>query len=777
MKLFELVAGLTLDAGSFTSGVNSATKAGNSLATSLSGGFSAVSAKTIAMGQALYEFSKKAAQVALDFAKDVVGEYADAEQLIGGVETLFKGSAQTVIDNAKQAYKTAGMSANEYMETVTSFSASLLQGLDGDTKAAARIADMAIQDMSDNANKMGTDMASIQNAYQGFAKDNYTMLDNLKLGYGGTASEMARLINDSGVLGDTIVKASDVAQVPLDKIYEAIHVIQTEMGITGTTAKEASSTISGSVSAFKSAWQNVLAGLGSGENMDAAIDALFETGSNLAENVLALLPRLWDSTLSAIDGVLMQFDVTRSLKHAFDQGGWAAVLDAGTAILDKKFGDFWNDELPGIVKSGANTAISAVNSIFGTNIPMIEDIEFPSWETVKEKASACWQAIKDGFAAFGDLVVGIMTNPAETGASARQKVTDWWNKEVAGENGFLVTVMAAFGGVSSDAEFTKTTVGAWWNGMSETIGNIVTFGATFAGVDEELSEDAGTSVQTWWNTVGAGISGICKIVASFGTPDETDTARAIEDYATWWATDLLPSIADLAVVTVKVMFDVSADAIAALTKTIYNTAVTLLYDALEAIGLGWMVKGRDFDQEAEVEAKTAAAAAEEAEAQGYTNANAFADTADVLLDAMKSYAEDYVSQGGTPSWGNSIYDYVDEEYHSALTAADFEAWNQLLADLSRHGDTLTEEGVSAWFGEDESEDVSSSVDALTSAVEALMTAAGNLGADAAAAAGGALNGAKVEMDGQAVGELVLPTVVAGISRNNRVVAKALAGLE
>lgn len=221
-------------------------------------------------------------------SKVALDSYADYEQLVGGVETLFKTSADVVKGYADEAYKTAGMSANEYMETVTSFSASLLQGLGGDTAAAAEVANQAIVDMSDNANKMGTDMSMIQNAYQGFAKQNYTMLDNLKLGYGGTQAEMARLINDSGVLGDSMeVTAKTVNEVSFDKIIEAIHVVQTEMGITGTTAKEAASTISGSLSAAKSAWSNLLTGIADeNANMDTLIGNFVDSVSTAAGNIL-----------------------------------------------------------------------------------------------------------------------------------------------------------------------------------------------------------------------------------------------------------------------------------------------------------------------------------------------------------------------------------------------------------------------------------------------------------------------------------------------------------
>lgn len=230
--------------------------------------------------------------------KQSVEDYSDYEQLVGGVETLFKSSSDKVIAYANNAYKTAGMSANEYMETVTSFSASLLQGLGGDTEAASVIADQAITDMSDNANKMGTDMEMIQNAYQGFAKQNYTMLDNLKLGYGGTAGEMARLINDSGVLGDTMkVTEQTVNEVSFDKMIEAIHVVQTNMGITGTTAKEASETIQGSVSAMRAAWKNFTTGMADDtQDFDTLVDNVVDSVDTVADNVIPriqkLLPRL-----------------------------------------------------------------------------------------------------------------------------------------------------------------------------------------------------------------------------------------------------------------------------------------------------------------------------------------------------------------------------------------------------------------------------------------------------------------------------------------------------
>ncbi|MFD2695285.1 hypothetical protein ACFSUE_16890, partial [Sporolactobacillus shoreicorticis] len=206
-----------------------------------------------------------------------------------------KNSAKTVIANSDTAFKRAGVSSTSYMEQVTSFSATLLQGLKGDTAAAAKYADMAIVDMSDNANKMGTDIGMLQNAYQGFAKDNFTMLDNLKLGYGGTAGEMARLVNDSGVMGKSFkATAENVKDIPFDKLVLAIHKTQQEMDITGTTAKEASDTVSGSFGSMLAAGQNLAAGLGSpNADMQGLISDLQSTVMTFAGNVQRVLGTIW----------------------------------------------------------------------------------------------------------------------------------------------------------------------------------------------------------------------------------------------------------------------------------------------------------------------------------------------------------------------------------------------------------------------------------------------------------------------------------------------------
>lgn len=259
MNLFELFVKIGVDDQASDKISNLSSKLGDGLKTSAKIGAAAVGAAAAGI-------------TALTTA--AVNNYAEYEQLVGGVETLFKTSSDKVMGYAENAYKTAGLSANEYMETVTSFSASLLQSLGGDTEEAAKYADMAITDMSDNANKMGTSMEMIQNAYRGFSRANYTMLDNLALGYGGTKEEMQRLIADAAELSDTV----DAQSMSFSNIVEAIHVVQTEMGITGTTAKEAGTTIQGAVSSMKSAWTNLLTGLSDGNaNLKQLVDNLVTT--------------------------------------------------------------------------------------------------------------------------------------------------------------------------------------------------------------------------------------------------------------------------------------------------------------------------------------------------------------------------------------------------------------------------------------------------------------------------------------------------------------------
>jgi len=282
-------------------------------------------------GKALVGFSVAAVAAGGALAAGVLKQYAAYEQNIGGIETMFKDSSGKMMGYASEAYRTAGLSANDYMSQATSFSAALLAGLGGDTEKASDIANRAMIDMSDNAAKFGSDIGSIQRAYQGFAKQNYTLLDNLKLGFGGTASEMARLVNESGVLGETMdVTAATINDVSYDKIIEAVGVVQDEMGITGTTAKEASETISGSVGMMQAAFTNLLTGLGSADSDVAklagnVIDSLQLVIGNVTPVIEAIGSNI--ATLGPKLGEMME-SVVGAIATAIP-----ALLDAGVSII------------------------------------------------------------------------------------------------------------------------------------------------------------------------------------------------------------------------------------------------------------------------------------------------------------------------------------------------------------------------------------------------------------------------------------------------------------
>ena len=325
---------------------------------------------------------------AVALVKSVSGAYGQLQQSIGGIETLFGNSAKKVIENANNAYTTAGISANDYMQQVTSFSASLLQSLGGDTEKACNYADTAVRDMADNANKMGTSMEDIQHAYQGFAKGNYTMLDNLKLGYGGTATEMARLINDSGVLGDKMIDLSDkqnignaLAEVGYAKQIEAIHKIQEEMGITGTTALEAGGTIEGSFNSLSASWENFVAGLGNPgadmkvlvENLAKGISGAINNVIPLINNMVAVLPTVMDSLIGAVSSMLPTMintftELITQVINAIAQLLPQFVPLAVNCIMTVVNAIF--DNLPLIIQAGGQLVVSLAQAIFD-NLPKL----------------------------------------------------------------------------------------------------------------------------------------------------------------------------------------------------------------------------------------------------------------------------------------------------------------------------------------------------------------------------------------------------------------------
>lgn len=356
------------------------------------------------LGGAIVSGIKAVASVIKSLISGAIKGYGKAEQLVGGVETLFGSSADTVIKNAENAYKTAGLSANAYMETVTSFSASLLQSMGNDTEAASKKADQALTDMSDNANKMGSDMQSIQNAYQGFSKQNYTMLDNLKLGYGGTKEEMQRLIADANALNAAQGNYTNYSIESYADIVDAIHTVQTEMGITGTTALEASTTVEGSINSMKAAYQNFVTGLGD-QNADigALTEQLIESAGTVAKNVLPVIENVIKNIAETVkkQGPDM---ITKFVAYATEK--LPEVLKLGIQLIVSLVKGLAQN-LPELLR-GTLALVDAIISAFLDSLPDIievgKDIVRGLWEGIKAMAS--W--IGDKVSGFvGGLVDGV----------------------------------------------------------------------------------------------------------------------------------------------------------------------------------------------------------------------------------------------------------------------------------------------------------------------------------------------------------------------------------
>lgn len=376
MEIFKLLGRIAISgADEAQNEITETTEHAEKKGTKLLGAMAKIGTAAIAAGGA----------AVLAVGKQALSAYADYEQLVGGVDTLFKESSAKVQEYAANAYKTAGLSANAYMETVTSFSASLLQSLGGDTAAAAEMADLAITDMSDNANKMGTDMAAIQNAYNGFAKQNYTMLDNLKLGYGGTKEEMERLIADANALNAAQGKYTEYSIDSYADIVSAIHDVQTEMGITGTTAKEASTTIQGSISSMKSAWGNLLTGIAD-ENAD--FDGLM---SNFVSSIVTvgknIIPRI----------------------NTIIQGITQLVSQASQTIIPLAVQTIF-ENLPGIVTAGIEL-ISALGQAIIDNLPMLADAAI---EIVLQLADSLVNGLPDIINALVQITIAIVSKLTST---------------------------------------------------------------------------------------------------------------------------------------------------------------------------------------------------------------------------------------------------------------------------------------------------------------------------------------------------------------------------
>lgn len=524
MELFRLLGTIAVDNSGANVAIDDTTDKASKAEGKLSKFFSKVGSYAVNAGKVMATGVAVGSAAITALSKAALDGYADYEQLVGGVETLFGAGGQslkeyaatvgkttdevsdkyysllkaqgTVLQNAKKAYKTAGMSANEYMETVTSVSASLIQSLNGDTEAAAQKADKAISDMSDNANKMGSSMESIQNAYQGFAKQNYTMLDNLKLGYGGTKEEMARLLEDATKLSGVKYDLSSYAD-----IVDAIHVIQDEMGITGTTAKEASSTISGSVASMKSAWKNLVAGFGDETaNINILINDFVDSASIAIENIL---PR--------IEKIL---------------GGIGKTITKVTPVIVKKLPSIFESLLPGVI-SGATSLISGLINALPTILKILIE-QIPSIFT--QIGAACVDVFPVLFATVQDLtgqivefiaekLFGISIDSQSAFAEIGNLFSGLWELclsiwESAGKPLFDA-VSSIFANFKFDGEsafgFIQTVFQTLWMVLSEiwlSVGQPI-FGAVISGLQyvadnwESISGTCTTAFQILWDVCGA----------------------------------------------------------------------------------------------------------------------------------------------------------------------------------------------------------------------------------------------------------------------------------
>lgn len=429
--------------------------------------------------------------------KKALNNYAEYEQLVGGVDTLFKDSSAKVQEYAANAYKTAGLSANEYMDTVTSFSASLLQSLGGDTAAAADMADVAITDMSDNANKMGTDMASIQNAYQGFAKQNYTMLDNLKLGYGGTKEEMQRLIDDANALNAAQGKYTNYSIESYADIVSAIHDVQVEMGIYGTTADEASTTIQGSVSSMKAAWSNLLTGIAD-DNADFKtligqfVDSLVTVGENiipriniiiqgltqliteasqtiipmavqiLLENLPSIVAAGMDLIIALVSGILDNIDMLID-----------CVLEMVDVIVDKLI-----DNLPKLIDGGIRLIAALANGLIRAIPNLVSKIP----QIISSIVKGLISGIPAIFDVGKNIVEGLWNGIKNMGSWVSGKVKDFFGGIVGGVKDFL--------GIHSPSKVFAGIGGFMAEGLGDGFDN--QFKSVKKGIEDSMNFDAGT---------------------------------------------------------------------------------------------------------------------------------------------------------------------------------------------------------------------------------------------------------------------------------------------
>lgn len=442
MNVFELVAKLRLDSSEYNDELDKSEEKASSFGDKLKGGL--VSGAKLGAA-AIGSMAVAAGSAAIAIGKSALESYSSYEQLSGGIKKLYGDATDQMMQYANQAYLTSGKSANEYMETATSFSAALIKSLDGDTAKAAELTDKAMRAISDNVNTFGSDASSVESAIQGLSRQNYTMLDNLKLGYAGSAEGMMQLINDSGVLGKTLTNTSELANVGFDQMIEAIQAVQEQQGIAGATAKEAMSTIEGSATATKAAWENVITAIGSGEGIAEATEGLIGAlfGENEGEGFInQIIPRIetivdgigtflveasprlleaLESVVEIIAGALPEAVTTifpvlgqaassvASTLFTFLMENLPTLISAGMSMLQSIVDGIVNN-LPTLLSTGVSmlaqlgaTIIAYLPQLLAMGVQLIASLVSGIIQSIPAVLSGVWEILKSAWDAFKDF--------------------------------------------------------------------------------------------------------------------------------------------------------------------------------------------------------------------------------------------------------------------------------------------------------------------------------------------------------------------------------------
>ena len=511
-SIFELFGTIALNTGGAEKQLAKISAAGKKVGSVLGKGFKVAGEAALQMGKVIGAGVAAGTTAMGKLVSSAMSAYASYEQLEGGVKKLFGDDAQNlVMEYARNAYRTVGLSANEYMDTVTSFSASLISSLGKDTVAAAAYADLAITDMADNANTFGTSMEDIQNAYKGFSKQNYTMLDNLKLGYGGTQKEMERLLADASKLSGVKYKIENFSD-----IIEAIHVIQDNQGIAGTTAAEAEKTISGSVNAAKAAWKNLLSGLVDGEqDIDQLVSNLSETvltaaQKNIVPRLQTMAPRLVQAVQTLVSTLGPQLPgIINTILPGMVEA--ATTLITGLAdVLPDLLGSII-DVLPNVVKQIGGALKKLFPSLLKTFKSLIGKIDFKGLGT-----------------AIGSGLRSIVTNLPDIMKGIGSAIS--WAWEHVGYPLIAGIFKGVFGVDLPDSwDQLVEDIGDWWDGVVEDVGGALEI--TFKAIGDALTS-AKEAVEKWWGDVKALFGNLLTIVFGLGTGDDQEAAK--EAVTKWW---------------------------------------------------------------------------------------------------------------------------------------------------------------------------------------------------------------------------------------------------